>query len=179
MSHRQRRRRADDRTQNRREFLITGSWDNNPDDPTRIPTRDPREARRVARSLASKAAYVIVEEFTARRTWVTAYELDGPALVAEQGAAEAALAAGWPPAPADYRPDADDRHRTWLAEQFVADNLRVEARTRAEALAAEQAARRRRIASELARTSRQLMTAPPEARPDYRRAARHMTGAQR
>ncbi|MFE5912054.1 hypothetical protein ACFQ6B_23630 [Streptomyces wedmorensis] len=174
-----RRRRADDRTQNRREFLVTGSWDNNPDRPARIPTRDPKEARRVARSLAAKAAYVIVEEFAARRGWETAYEIDGPALVAEATAAANTLAAGWPPAPAGYRPDADDRQRSWQAEQAVAENLRAEARARAEALAAEQATRRRRIAAELARTSRQLMTAPPEARPDYRRNARHMTGAQR
>lgn len=179
MSARHRRRNTSDRTRNRRQFVVIGSWNHNPDRPARVPTRDPKEARHVARDMATQGAYVIVEEFTNQHRWETAYEIDGPALIAEQGATEAALASGWPIAPAGYRPDADDRHRTWFAEQLVAENRRAEARARAEALAAQQAARRKRIATELARTSRQLMTAPPEARPDYRRAARHTAGATR
>ncbi|WP_329622951.1 hypothetical protein OG357_23080 [Streptomyces sp. NBC_01255] len=179
MSARHRRRNTTDRTRNIRRFTITGSWDNNPDEPARWITRDPKETKRVARSMAAKGAYVIVEELLPTGAWETWFELDGPAIVAEQNAIEATLAAAWPPAPTGYRPDADDRHRTWLVEQGLAEHRRAQARAQAEALAAEQAARRRRIAAELANTSRQLMSAPPEARPDYRRAARHMTGAQR
>ncbi|MEU2120031.1 hypothetical protein ABZ567_31340 [Streptomyces sp. NPDC016459] len=179
MSARHRRRNTTDRTRNMRRFAITGSWDDNPDRPARWATRDPKEAKRVARNMASHGGYVIVEELLPTGVWQTWFETDGPALVAEQRAAEATLAAGWPAAPTGYRPDADDRHRTWLVEQGLAEHRRAQARAQAETLAAEQAARRRRIAAEVSRTSRQLMTAPPEARPDYRRAARHMTGAQR
>ncbi|MFF5790224.1 hypothetical protein ACFY8P_35290 [Streptomyces sp. NPDC012693] len=168
-----------DRTRNIRRFAITGSWDNNPDRPARWTTRDPKKAKRIARSMASHGAYVIVEELLNTGVWETSFELDGPALVAEQRAADTALTAGWPAAPAGYRTGADDRHRTWLVEQGLAEDRRAQARARAEQLAAEQTARRRRIAAEVSRTSRQLMTAPPEARPDYRRAARHLTGAQR
>ncbi|MFJ5143281.1 hypothetical protein [Streptomyces sp. NPDC088707] len=179
MSARHRRRNKSDRTRNLRRFTITGSWDSNPDQPARWVTRDPKEARRVARSMAAKGGYVIVEELLPTGVWETWFELDGPAVVAEQRAAEAALAAGWPATPTGYRPDADDRHRTWLVEQGLAEDRRAQARAHAEVLAAKQAAHRRRIAAELSHTSRHLMTAPPEARPDYRRAARHLTGAQR
>ncbi|MET7759763.1 hypothetical protein ABZT27_34440 [Streptomyces sp. NPDC005389] len=178
MSARHRRRNKTDRTRNIRRFTITGSWDTNPDQPAQWLTRDPKEARRVARSMAAKGAYVIVEELLPTGVWETACELDGPAFIAERSAAETTLAAGWPPAPANYRPDADDRCRTWLVEQGLAEHHRAQTRARTAALAAEQAARRRRIAAELAHTSRQLMTAPPEARPDYRRTARHTAGTR-
>ena len=171
--------RPGDRTRNQSRYYVTGSWDATPEQPAHYRTRDPKEARRVARNMATTGAYVIAETHEGFGMWATWFELDGPAIVAEEGAAGATLATGWPPAPATYRPDAADRHRTWFAEQFVAESRREQARDRAQALAAEQAARRRRIAAEVARDARQLMTPPVEVRPEHRRAARHITGAQR
>ncbi|MBT2381978.1 hypothetical protein J7E90_33075 [Streptomyces sp. ISL-111] len=46
-------------------------------------------------------------------------------------------------------------------------------------VAAEDAARRRRLAAEASRTARALMSAPATARPPARQRARHITGAQR
>ncbi|MFB7029639.1 MULTISPECIES: hypothetical protein [unclassified Streptomyces] len=171
--------RHNDRTKNQRSFHITGSWNDTPDNPVFWRTRDPKEAKKVARSLAAKGAYVIAETHEGYGAWSTWFELDGPALVAEAAAAEATLTAGWPPAPTGYRPDADDRCRTWFAEQAAAEGRRAQARDAAEQLAAVQRARRRRLAAEASRDARRLMTPPTEVRPEHRRTARHITGAQR
>lgn len=109
----------------------------------------------------------------------TLREVDGAALVAERAAEQQLAAAGHPPTPTGYRPDAEDRHRTWLAWM----DARAEAdRAAAEQAAREQAeadARRRRLAAEARHTARTLMQPPAIVRPEHRQRARHITGAQR
>lgn len=83
---------ATDRTKNSRAFQITGSWDAHPDRPTVIVTQDRRAAKRLARDMAARGGYVIVEEHIEHGRWRTLYELDGPALLAERRAAEQAAA---------------------------------------------------------------------------------------
>lgn len=168
-----------DRTHNVTSWRVEASWDHRPDDPVVIRTSDKKRARRKVQELADKGAYVIFQEHTGWDTWRTLREVDGAALVAEREAEQQLAAAGHPPTPADHRPDADDRHRTWLA--------RMEARAEVEQHLAEQAARekaeadarRRRLAAEAARTARTLMQPPAIVRPEHRQRARHITGAQR
>ncbi|MGC0205250.1 hypothetical protein [Streptomyces levis] len=161
-----------DRTQNHDAFRIEGSWNNRPDRPAATTTGDKRKARRIARDWAEQGAYVIVQENTGWHVWRTLYEVDGPALLAEREAEQALAAAGYPPVPPGYEPDAANRARTWLAH--------MEARAEAEQRArdAEQQ-RRRRLAAEATTHARTLMNPPAIVRPENRQRARHITGAQR
>ncbi|KAA6215126.1 hypothetical protein CP973_00205 [Streptomyces albofaciens JCM 4342] len=139
-----------DRTKNTRGFLVTGSWDQRPDHPAVKPTSDRAAARRIARDMADKGAYVIVEEHRGHGQWRTLYEVDGPTLLA------------------DRRRAADEERRRIEEEQRAAAAAEA-----ARVAAAEQAARDR---DALAR----LMVRPPVARDQCgRRDARHVTGAQR
>ncbi|KUM71537.1 hypothetical protein AB0937_11930 [Streptomyces sp. NPDC047880] len=170
---------AGDRTKNVTLWRVEASWDHRPDDPVVIRTPDKKRARRAVDGLARKGAYVIFQEHTGWDTWRTVREVDGAALLAEHDAEQALAAAGHPPTPPAYRPDAEDRHRTWLARM----NARAEAgRRAAEQAAREQAeadARRRRLAAEARRHARALMSPPAIVRPENRQRARHITGAQR
>ncbi|GHA19752.1 hypothetical protein ACFOOM_09955 [Streptomyces echinoruber] len=161
-----------DHTKNVKSYRIEASWDHRPDDPVVIRTADRKRAKRKVRELADKGAYVIFQEHTGWDTWRTLDEIDGGALLAERAAEQQLAAAGHPPTPADYRPGADDRHRSWLAWM----------QARAEAAAREQAeheTRRRRLAAEAERSARALMSPPAIVRPEHRQRARHITGAQR
>ncbi|KUF19572.1 hypothetical protein [Streptomyces silvensis] len=168
-----------DRTHNVNAYRIEASWDHRPDDTAVIRTSDRKRARKAFRELVDKGAYVIFQEHQGWDRWRTLREADGAALRAERAAGQHLAAAGLPPAPANYRPGADDRNRTWLA--------RMNARAQAERRAAEQAARdqaeaearRRRLAAEACRDARTLMNPPAVVRPENRRRARHITGAQR
>lgn len=77
-----------DRTKNARAFRITASWDAHPDRPALRQTSDRHARDRMARDFAAQGGYVIVEEHQGRGQWRTLYELDGPAQLAEQRAAE-------------------------------------------------------------------------------------------
>lgn len=155
-------------------YRLEGSWNDRPDRPATTTTSDRKKARALARKWAAAGAYVIVQENTGWHVWRTLEEFDGPALLAERHAEQALAAAGYPPVPPGYEPDAADRTRTWLAHM---DARAIEAEERATAAAAEQQ-RRHRIATEAARSSRTLMAAPDHARRDPDRA-RHTTGGRR
>ncbi|MBT3157374.1 hypothetical protein KQH42_07200 [Streptomyces sp. CHA1] len=159
-----------DHTTNVNAFRIEGSWDHRPDDPVVFRTADRKRARKIVRDLAEKGAFVIFQEHMGWDRWRTLREVDGAAQLAEQAAEQQLAAAGHPPTPPGYRPDAEDRHRTWLA--------RAEADQRA-AEQAEADARRRRLAAEAHTHARTLMAAPTTVRPENRQRARHITGAQR
>ncbi|MFF2014028.1 hypothetical protein ACFVWY_33885 [Streptomyces sp. NPDC058195] len=168
-----------DRTKNVKLWRVEASWDHRPDTPVVIRTSDRASARRKVRQLAAKGAYVIFQTHKGWDRWHTLCEIDGAAQLAEADAEQALAADGHPPTPATYRPDADDRHRTWLA--------RMSARAESDRLVAEQAARdraeadarRRRLAAESRQHARALMTPPANVRPEHRQRARHITGAQR
>ncbi|MCO6747840.1 hypothetical protein KQH21_06595 [Streptomyces sp. IpFD-1.1] len=168
-----------DHTTNVDAYRVEASWDHRPDDPVVFRTADRKRAQKLVRDLAAKGGYVIFQEHMGWDRWRTLREVDGAAQLAEQAAEQQLAAAGHPPTPPGYRPDADDRHRTWLA--------RAEARAEADQRAAEQAARaqaeadarRRRLAAEAHTHARTLMAAPAIVRPENRQRARHITGAQR
>ncbi|WP_371652477.1 MULTISPECIES: hypothetical protein [unclassified Streptomyces] len=146
------RRRANstDRTKNTTAYRITGSWNARPDRPIVKPTADRKTARRISRDMATQGAYVIVEEHVTYGQWRTLYEVDGPALLAAQLAAE-------------------------QGQHIAAEEA---ARAAADAEQARRTAEQRRE-RELAALAR-LMCRPPVAREACgRRDARHMTGAQR
>jgi len=167
-----------DRTRNGKLYRVTGSWDARPDRPAVRTTPDRAKARRIADQFAADGAYVIVEQARGFE-WRTLFEIDGPAQAAEHEAMQQLAAAGHPPTPDTYRPDADDRHRTWLAwmdARAEADRRAAEETARAQA---EADARRRRLAAEATRTARTLMQPPAIVRPEHRQRARHITGAQR
>ncbi|MET9555114.1 hypothetical protein [Streptomyces sp. NPDC006645] len=141
---------ATDRTRNTRGYLITGSWNHRADRPAVKPTSDRNAARRIARSMADKGAYVVVEQRIANGRWLTWFEVDGPALVAER------------------RRVADEERRRHEEQQRTA--VEAEAARRAAAVRTE------RDRADLAR----MMVRPPVARDQCgRREARHVTGAQR
>ncbi|MEU8950922.1 hypothetical protein [Streptomyces sp. NPDC048489] len=96
-----------DTTHNISAYRVEASWDNHPDKPVIFRTPDKRKAYRSARDLAAKAAYVIVQEHTGWDRWRTLDEFDGPALAAEQRAAERAAVE-------------DARHRAREAEERLA-----------------------------------------------------------
>ncbi|RMB83672.1 hypothetical protein [Streptomyces shenzhenensis] len=168
-----------DRTKNVTSWRVEASWDHRPDAPVVIRTSDKKRARRKVVELADKGAYVIFQEHEGWDRWRTVREVDGAALLAERAAEQQLAAAGHPPTPAGYRPDTEDRHRTWLAW--------MDARAEGERRAAEQAAReqaeadarRRRLAAEARQHARALMSPPTIVRPEHRQRARHITGAQR
>ncbi|MEI5099023.1 hypothetical protein RB200_10735 [Streptomyces sp. PmtG] len=168
-----------DRTKNVKSWRVEASWDHKPDDPAVIRTSDRKRAQKAFRDLVAKGAYVIFQEHAGWDRWRTLREVDGAALRAERAAEQQLAAAGHPLTPPAYRPDAEDRHRTWLAW--------MGARAEAERVAAEQAAReqaeadarRRRLAAEARRDARALMSPPADVRPEHRQRARHITGAQR
>lgn len=139
-----------DRTKNTRGFRITGSWNARPDRPAIIHTQDRRQVRRIARDMAAKEAYVIVEQHKGHGQWRTLYEVDGPAQVAAERETRAA---------------AEREQR--LAAEYAAQAARNE-------LAARLAAEREHAA--LAR----LMVRPPVARAATGQAtARHTAGGRR
>lgn len=156
-----RRRAVGRRRHHGRGYRVTASWDARPDRPAVRVTPDKAAARRMARQYAEQGAYVILEEHRGR--WRTLRELDGPAILAEQRAAQQLADEGHPPTPSSYRPGEPDRHRSWLEWM----------RARAEA-----ERRRQRLAAATA-TTRALMTPPAIVRPAAQRRARHITGAQR
>ncbi|MDX3214545.1 hypothetical protein PV318_03165 [Streptomyces sp. ME02-6991-2B] len=158
-----------DRTKNHTGYRVTASWDTHPDRPAIRHTTDKRKARRIADEYADQGAYVVLDEHTGYGAWRTIREYNGPALLAEAAAVDELHHAGYPPTPAAYRPDADDRHRTWL--QWM--TARAEADRRAQADAD---TRRRRLAAEATTHARELMQQPPHVRD---RAVRHITGGQR
>jgi hypothetical protein len=141
---------AGDRTKNATAFRITASWDHRPGRPAVRATQDRKAVRRIAREMAAKGAYMIVEEHTGHGQWTTWFELDGPAMAAER-----------------RRAAAEERHRV---EEQQRARIEAEAARRA---GAEQSERDR---AALAR----MMVRPPVAREACgRREARHVTGAQR
>ncbi|MEU4986600.1 hypothetical protein [Streptomyces sp. NPDC021969] len=168
-----------DRTKNVTQWRVEASWDHRPNDPVVVRTSDKKRARKAFRELLAKGAYVIFQEHAGWDRWTTVDEQNGADLLAEAAAEQQLAAAGHPPTPPGYEPDADDRHRTWLAW--------MQARAEADRRAAEQAlaaqakadARRRRLAAEAHRDARALMNPPAIVRPENRQRARHITGAQR
>lgn len=168
-----------DRTKNVNAYRVEASWDHRPDAPVVIRTSDRKRARRKVTELADKGAYVIFQEHEGWDRWRTLREVDGAAQLAERAAEQQLAAAGHPPTPPYYRPDADDRHRSWLAWWSAAEQAREQARLDAMRQAAEGAARRRRLATEVTRDARALMSPPANVRPENRQRARHITGAQR
>ncbi|TBO59026.1 hypothetical protein EYS09_14380 [Streptomyces kasugaensis] len=141
---------AGNSTKNIRGYRITGSWDQRPERPAVKPTQDRKAMRRIARDMAERGAYVIVEQHCGYGRWETLYQVNGPALLAEQRVTEQA--------------------QRVAAEQAA----RAAAEAERARLAVEQRAERQLAA--LAR----LMVRPPVARGAYgRREARHVTGAQR
>lgn len=168
-----------DRTKNVTQWRVEASWNHRPDDPVVIRTSDRKRARKAFRDLLDKGAYVIFQEHAGWDRWRTVDEQNGADLLAERDAEQRLAAAGHPRTPDDYRLDAVDRHRSWLA--------RMEARAEVEQQLAEQAerervkadSRRRRICAEAARDARALMSPPAIVRPENRQRARHITGAQR
>src|SRR5690606_31401038 len=131
-------------------YRIEASWNDRPDKPAATTTSDRKKARALARKWADSGAYVIVQENTGWHVWRTVDEVDGPALLAERHAADETAAAGYPPDPPGYRPDAADRNRTWL------DDMHQRAAAATEQPAAEDAERqrRRRPAAEASRAPR-------------------------
>ncbi|MFF9284842.1 hypothetical protein [Streptomyces griseosporeus] len=170
---------ATDRTKNVTMWRVEASWDHRPDQPVIIRTADKKRARRKVEEFTDKGAYVIFQEHTGWDTWRTLREVDGAALVAERDAEQALATAGHPPTPANYRPDADDRQRTWLAWMDARAEADRRAAEEAARVQAEADARRRRLAAEARRDARTLMQPPAIVRPEHRRQARHITGAQR
>ncbi|MGW2292856.1 hypothetical protein [Streptomyces phaeochromogenes] len=178
---RQHRRKAvpTDRTKNVTSWRVEASWDHRPDDPVVIRTSDKKRARRKVTELSDKGAYVIFQEHEGWDRWRTLREVDGAALLAERAAEQQLAAAGHPPTPHAYRPDAEDRHRTWLAWRDARAESGRRAAEQAAREQAEQDARRRRLAVEAHRDARALMSPPAIVRPENRQRARHITGAQR
>ncbi|MFG2650936.1 hypothetical protein [Streptomyces sp. NPDC048436] len=168
-----------DRTKNVKAWRIEASWDHRPDAPVIVRTSDRKHAQKAFRGLVDKGAYVIYQEHAGWDRWDTVREVDGAALLAERKAEQQLAAAGHPPTPPYYRPEVDDRHRSWLAWWAAAEQAREQARLDAVCQAAEGAARRRRLAAEATRDARALMSAPAIVRPENRQRARHITGAQR
>ncbi|MGF3196727.1 hypothetical protein [Streptomyces diastaticus] len=168
-----------DHTTNVDAYRIEASWDHRPDDPVVFRTADHKRARKIVRDLAEKGAFVIFQEHMGWDTWRTLREVDGAALLAEQAAEQQLAAAGHPPTPPGYRPDTDDRHRTWLARAKARAEADQRAAEQAEREQAEADTRRRRLAAEAHADARTLMAAPAIVRPENRQRARHITGAQR
>lgn len=166
-------------TYNATRYRIEASWDDRPDRPAATTTQDKRKARHLAREWAEQGAYVIVQENAGWLVWRTLYEVDGPAMLAEQEAAHALAAAGHPPVPPGYQPDADNRTRTWLARMQARAEVEQHLAAQAAADRAATEERRRRLADEAHRNARALMTPPAIVRPEHRQRARHITGAQR
>ncbi len=164
-----------DATKNHDAYRIEASWNDRPDKPAATTTSDRKKARAIARKWADQGAYVIFQENAGWHVWRTVDEIDGPALLAERTAEHALAAAGYPPVPPGYQPDADDRARTWLAHM----EARAEAEQRARDAEAAEWQRRRRLAAEATTHARELMNPPAIVRPEHRRHARHITGAQR
>ncbi|UNZ18892.1 hypothetical protein [Streptomyces sp. 891-h] len=113
-----------DRTRNSKLYRVEASWDSRPDRPAIRTTTDRAQARRLADTFAQQGAYVIVQAARGFE-WRTLYELDGPALLAEQAAAEAAERA---------RQEAEQRAQQAAAEQRRQHRLAAEASTHACAL---------------------------------------------
>ncbi|MEV7991585.1 hypothetical protein AB0O67_06625 [Streptomyces sp. NPDC086077] len=168
-----------DRTKNVTQWRVEASWDHRPDDPVVIRTSDKKRARKAFRGLLAKGAYVIFQEHAGWDRWRTVDEQNGAALLAETAAEQQLAAAGHPRTPDDYRPDADDRHRTWLARMEARAEVEQQLAEQAERERAEADARRRRLAAEATRDARTLMSPPAIVRPEHRQRARHITGAQR
>ncbi|MFE4059486.1 hypothetical protein ACFXP3_24890 [Streptomyces sp. NPDC059096] len=79
---------ATDRTRSTNGFRVTGSWDRRPDRPVVKPTSDRKAVRGIARGMAERGAYVIVERRNGYGQWSTWFEVNGPALVARRRAAQ-------------------------------------------------------------------------------------------
>ncbi|MFF0894714.1 hypothetical protein [Streptomyces sp. NPDC003278] len=77
-----------DRTRNVARYRVEGSWDSRPDRPAVTTTPDKRRAQRLAREWAATGAYVIFQENGGHQVWRTLYEIDGPARIAAQRAAD-------------------------------------------------------------------------------------------
>jgi hypothetical protein len=143
-----RRHHAGDHTQNTSGYRVTGSWNSRPDRPAIRSTQDRHQARRLANTMAEQGAYVVVEQHLAHGQWRTLYEVDGPALAAEQRAAEKA-----------------ERRRV-AAERRAAVEAQLARQAAADKTARERAALER------------LMVQPPVPRDATGRVtARHTTGA--
>ncbi|MFF5582696.1 hypothetical protein [Streptomyces hygroscopicus] len=168
-----------DRTKNVTQWRVEASWDHRPDDPVVIRTSDRKRARKAFRDLLGKGAYVIFQEHAGWDRWRTVDEQNGADLLAEREAEQQLAAAGHPPTPDDYQPDAVDRHRSWLAWMDARAEAERRAAEQAEREQAEADARRRRLAAEATRDARALMCPPAIVRPENRQRARHITGAQR
>ncbi|GAA5056336.1 hypothetical protein [Streptomyces similanensis] len=84
---RSRKNRGYDGTRNGSQVRVTGKWADRPDRPASRSTSDKAEARRIAREWAAQGAYVIAEKASGF-LWRPWFELDGPALLAQQAAAE-------------------------------------------------------------------------------------------
>lgn len=102
---------ASDRTKNTSGYRITGAWPQRPDRPAVKTTQDRRARDRIARDMAVQGAWVTVEEHRGYDAWRTLYEVDGPALVAEQQLAEQAAAER-----AERQAEAERRRRRLAAE---------------------------------------------------------------
>ncbi|MFF9262022.1 MULTISPECIES: hypothetical protein [Streptomyces] len=85
-----RRPRPTDRTKNVTGFRLEASWNTRPDLPVVIKTPDRKRVYAKARELAAQGAYVIVQEHLGWDRWRTLDEYDGPALAAQQRAADRA-----------------------------------------------------------------------------------------
>ncbi|MFE5851989.1 hypothetical protein ACFQ61_02015 [Streptomyces sp. NPDC056500] len=81
-----------DTTHNVRSWRITASWNDRPNHPIQRRTRDRHERKRLARQFAEQGAYVIVEQHVSYGVWRTIAEIDGPAQLRAQAAAEAKAA---------------------------------------------------------------------------------------
>ncbi|QHF97915.1 hypothetical protein DEH18_33335 [Streptomyces sp. NHF165] len=113
-----------DRTRNAKLFRVEASWDSRPDRPAIRTTTDRAAARRLAAQFAERGAYVIVQA-TRGFEWRTLDEVDGPALLAERQAAEAAERA---------RQEAAQHAQQAAAEERRRHRLAAEASTHAQAL---------------------------------------------
>ncbi|MGE9695939.1 hypothetical protein [Streptomyces sp. CH6] len=142
-----------DRTRNMRSYRVTGSWNQRPERPAVTVTPDRALARGRARQWADDGAYVIVEE-QHDGMWRTLYEVDGPALLAAEFAAE------------------EERRRAARREQQL-DAEYAEQVRRHEAIHAEQ------IATGLDDLAR-IMARPPVPRDAVGQASvRHTAGGRR
>ncbi|MFF9704116.1 hypothetical protein ACF1FE_23495 [Streptomyces griseofuscus] len=168
-----------DRTKNVTQWRVEASWNHRPDDPVVIRTSDRKRARKAFRDLLDKGAYVIFQEHAGWDRWRTVDEQNGADLLAEREAEQQLTAAGHPRTPDAYRPNAGDRHRSWLAWMDARAEAARVADEQAEREQAEADARRRRLAAEATRDARALMSPPAIVRPENRQRARHITGAQR